>query len=370
MRVLAWTCQKGLSLVEMMIALLLGAVVSVGVIQLFGANSDTYDLMQGQSRMQESARFSLSFISRAVQEAGYKGCFSTTNDVYSTIQPPTNIPYEFNVLRGLQGYDGQNATTWLPALTDLDTAFVTGNAIDTSQVLGGTDVLTVRYASQNGAQLIADMPTSSEDVQVEIPSTGLEFALNDLVLISDCEKSTVFRITTLTQDSPAAGDATIGHDTDDVDATRNSVTKLAEVNTYDQDAVVAAIRTNTFFIAPGTGVNNVGDTPLSLWRKYGTDAPVELVEGIEDLQILYGVDSDNDGTPNQYTTANLVTDYGQVVTVRITVTANSVDDVGGTSTPTHGCIASGGEQKCINGVNYDGLVRRTFHQTVQVRNKG
>lgn len=363
--------QLGLSLVELMIALTLGAVVSVGVIQLFSANSDTYDLMQGQSRMQESARFALSFISRAVQSAGYKGCYSTTDDVYSVVAP-ANLPYEFKMIQGMQGYDGQqDGTTWLPSTmtTDLGTPFVSGNGIDTSAILGKTDILTVRSASSTYAPLAADMPTSSEDISVTTPSAGLGFGVDDLAIISDCEKSTIFRVTAIT----AGAISTIGHDTADVDATRNTVAKLAQVNTYETDAVVSAIETSTFYVAPGAGVNNVGDTPLSLWRKYGTDAPVELVEGVEDLQILYGVDSDNDGVPNQYFPANLITDFGEVKTVRITLTVNSVDDVGGTSKPTHGCIGvdTGGEQKCIEGgVDYDGLIRRTFHQTVQLRNQG
>lgn len=364
--------QFGLSLVEMMIALTLGAIVSVGVIQLFSANSETYDLMQGQSRMQESARFALSAIARAAEQAGYKGCYSTTNSVYSTVTV-ANIPYEFNILQGLQGYDGQAAGGWIPdPTTDFATPFISGNQVDLSKVVTGTDILTVRSASQDQADLVSDMPTSTEPIYVKVPSSGLGFVLNDLAIIHDCEESTVFRVTGITVDSPAAGDATIGHDTSDVDATRNTFLKLGQENTYSKDAAVSAIETSTFFIAPGTGVNNVGDTPLALWRKYGTAAPVELVEGVENLQLLYGIDSDGDGTPDVYRSANLVPgfDFTKVVSLRIAVTVNSVDDVGGTSTPSLKCISSGGQQKCISGKSYDGLVRRTFHQTVQLRNQG
>lgn len=352
-----------------MIALTLSAIVTVGVIQLFTANSETYNLMQGQSRMQESARFALDFMGRAIQQAGYKGCFSQNEDVFTTIQPETNIPYEFNLMRGLEGYDA-TAVDWNPDITTEITSFIAANAIDTSAVVSGTDVLTVRYASQNEGLLVTDLLTSTEDVEIDVPASGLEFALDDLALIHDCEKSTIFRITELLPDTPNAGEATIGHDTNDTDATRNSIEKLAEVNTYETDAAVSAIRTSTFFIAPGAGINNAGDTPLSLWRKFGTDGPVELVEGVEDLQILYGLDSDNDGAPNQYVVANLVTDYTDVVTVRIAVTVNSVDDVGATSEPTHGCDWDGGEQPCYAGELRDGLIRRTFHQTIQIRNKG
>ncbi|MBT7173720.1 MAG: prepilin-type N-terminal cleavage/methylation domain-containing protein, partial [Gammaproteobacteria bacterium] len=65
--------QKGLSLVELMISLTVGSVITAGVVQLFSANSETYGVMTGQSRMQESARFSLDFIGRDIYKAGYFG---------------------------------------------------------------------------------------------------------------------------------------------------------------------------------------------------------------------------------------------------------------------------------------------------------
>ena len=108
--------QKGLSLVELMVALTLGSVVTVGVVQLFVANSQTYKLLVGQSRMQESARFTLEFIGRAAHSAGYKGCYSTNDGVITTLDPPTNIPYEFELRVGVLGYDGA-AGTWNPSVT-------------------------------------------------------------------------------------------------------------------------------------------------------------------------------------------------------------------------------------------------------------
>jgi type IV pilus assembly protein PilW len=64
---------KGLSLVELMISLLVGSIITAGVVQLYSANSETYRLVAGQSRMQESARFALAFIERDVQKAGNMG---------------------------------------------------------------------------------------------------------------------------------------------------------------------------------------------------------------------------------------------------------------------------------------------------------
>ncbi len=365
--------QHGLSLLELMIAMVIGGLVSVGVINLFSANSETYKLMQGQSRMQESSRFALDFMSRAIQQAGYKGCFSKNEEVYFTMDDEEDIPYEFDITRGMWGYQsypasgtwskGQDGQTGALALKELETPYG-GNGILIGTILVGTDIITIRNLSSTDAPLSVDLLDDTGPILVTIPANGLEFVAGDLALIHDCEKATIFNIT-------AINVAAISHTDVDVCAACNTIPGLALVNTFETDAAVTAIVTNTFFIKPGAGVNSDGDAPFSLWRKAGTSAPVELVEGVEDLQVLYGIDDNNDEVPNIYVTANLVTDYADVITVRLSITVNSVDPVGGTSEPTHQCIWDGGRQPCYDSPDkFDGLLRRTFHQTVQLRNKG
>lgn len=375
---------NGFSLVELMIALALGTVVTTGVVQLFVANSETHKMLIGQSRMQESARFALDFIGRKVRQAGYRGCFSGNDDLWTTINDPdNNMPYEFDLRFGIEGYDGSGGGAWNPPLTDLpnqadaSSVFKTtydygeGAGINLDAIAPGTDVVTFRHLSQVDARIggykdpanvtqYGPMPSSTEPIVVGVPLGWDEFDLDHLVLVHDCEKATIFRVTTSNpwgrnaDDSPkaalAAVDLTIGHDMDDVDNTQNGNTDLSLINTFDVDAAVSAIESHTFFIAPGEGKNNADQTPLSLWRKSTLDLPIELVEGVEDLQLLYGVDTDNDGVPNQYRRASLVADWNMVITVRVKVKVNSVDSVGSSSE--------------------GGLIRRWFIQTIQLRNHG
>lgn len=370
--------QKGLSLVETMIALTLGAIVTVGIIQLFVANSETYNLLQGQSRMQESARFALNFMGRGIQMAGYKGCFSRNEEVYSVAQNPAGIPYEFDVRDGLFGHEGfaggggwstdldANGLTTLPDTVN-DDSFVAGNGIPVNDIVPGTDVLTIRRTTSTEYRLASDLLNSSDPVVVKTVDPA--FAIGDMALIHDCEKSTIFRITDLSTNA-GLGETTISHLDTGTQPFDNDRQQLAEVNTFEMDAAVSPIETSIYYIAPGAGVNNQGDSPLSLWRKSGTGPPVELVEGVENLKVLFGEDTDEDGVPNVYSLASGIADYSKVVTVRLSITVNSVDDVGADSEPSHGCIWDGGEQPCFDGELRDGLIRRTFHETVQVRNKG
>jgi len=383
--------QEGLSLVEMMIALVLSSVVAVGVVQLFVANSQTYKLLNGQSRMQESARFAQEFIGRSVRIAGYKGCYSTNDGIITTLDPPDNLPYEFDLRTAIEGFDGAGGA-WDPAIDDklpktvgCDTTCVdtnvfktvaglgANNGIDTIDIVENTDILTTRNVSINEAWVAVNMPTSREDIVVTVPSAGNELELDHIAFIGDCEKGTLFRITDVTLDTPSTGQATIEHLDDDVDDTANTFEQLAEVNTFQKDAMVSAVESHTFYIASGEGRNNLGNEVFSLWRKSGTSDPVELVEGVENLQVLYGIDTDEDSTPNTYVTAKVADpDWDEVVTVRVSVTVNSVDDVGSKSPPTHGCTTDSpaGPHTCLSGETYDGLLRRTFTQTIHLRNHG
>jgi type IV pilus assembly protein PilW len=51
--------------------------------------------------------------------------------------------------------------------------------------------------------------------------------------------------------------------------------------------------------------------------------PTRLVEGIENLQLDYGLDSDNDGAPDSYTTAPTATDWANVMAIRVNLLARN-----------------------------------------------
>lgn len=70
----ARTRAAGLSLIEMMIALVIGLVLLLGVIQVFSASRTAFQLSEGASRAQENARFALDFLARDIRMAGHFGC--------------------------------------------------------------------------------------------------------------------------------------------------------------------------------------------------------------------------------------------------------------------------------------------------------
>ena len=67
--------QSGLSLIELMIALLLGTFLTVGLVQIFSSNSQSFRVVEASARAQESGRFGADILSRALRNAGFYGCF-------------------------------------------------------------------------------------------------------------------------------------------------------------------------------------------------------------------------------------------------------------------------------------------------------
>jgi len=63
--------QKGFSLIELLIAMGLGLFMLAGIIQVTVGSRQSFDVIRAQSIIQESGRFSMSFIGRSSRAAGY-----------------------------------------------------------------------------------------------------------------------------------------------------------------------------------------------------------------------------------------------------------------------------------------------------------
>lgn len=347
----------GFSLIELMLALALGLVVVTGIVQLFVGNSQTYAVLAGQSRLQENARFAFDFISRAAQTAGYWGCAPERANVVKVVGGVANwnlIP-EYDFLQAVQGYEG--GVTPLTTLPNdpLPNVHLPGNGVPIGTITAGTDVVVFRSVRRPTQRLTQTLQPLGDPV-ITAPGGDPGFVVNDVVILSDCEQGAVFKVTGI---NVAGNEATLLHATGG-GFYDNSVTVTSPAgpvpatlsilgHSYGPEATLGAFETTIFFIAPGAGIDNQGNPPLALWQKVGNAAPVELIEGVEDMQILYGVDTtlgDATSNANRYTTFDNVPNVDQIVALRVTFTVNSVDTVSAD----------------------DGQLRRTFTKTIAIRN--
>ncbi len=353
----------GFSLIELMLALALGVIVTAGIVTLFVGNNQTYTLLNGQSRMQENARFALDFMTRSARAAGYFGCDPEPAKISKTLNGTWDQLFEVNITAPIEAFHGVNAANgvndWTPSLTTLPrvgsaVGFIAANGIDIATLRPQSDILVLRHVQIPGAR-IAAIVQSNVNPTVEVPAAGLEFAADQFVAINNCEQATVFRIANI---ATAAGISTLVRDVAPAiglglyENTPGAGLAPAgipygEANNA-QGASVGRVLTDVYYIAQGSGANNRAQTPWSLWRKTSEDAPVELIEGVERLRVRFGIDTTPNNlinAANRYVTFDQV--GGNVIrALRLVVTANSVDVV----TETGGPLA------------------RTFSQTITFRN--
>jgi type IV pilus assembly protein PilW len=84
--------QTGLTLVEILIALLLGAFLIGGILQIFSSSKQTNRMEENLSRMQENARFAMDRIARDVRQAGYRECLTAAIVPITGTNGATNAP--------------------------------------------------------------------------------------------------------------------------------------------------------------------------------------------------------------------------------------------------------------------------------------
>ena len=91
---------------------------------------------------------------------------------------------------------------------------------------------------------------------------------------------------------------------------------------------------------------------------------VELLEGLESLQIRYGEDTNGDKSPNYYIDAEDVVDWKNIVSVRLSLLMRSINN-GLLSQPQ--TIYFNGAQVAVP--KEDSYLRRAYNTTISLRNR-
>ncbi|OUS29269.1 hypothetical protein A9Q99_09155 [Gammaproteobacteria bacterium 45_16_T64] len=354
--------QKGITLVELMIALALSAFLISGMIQIFNGSKQTFLLQQGLVNIQENARFTLDILSKDLRMAGYSGCSREVKIANNLVTPV----YMGNLTVPIVGYETSGGGTYT-APTGIDWAdlptnvrsMVTGFSSDQTY----SDIITLRRTSSQGVNVSEGMTQPTEDIKL-VNLSDFEYPEADTtVYIGDCDKGSIFQVTGITVPSDTAESVTVKHAAgsgstgNETSSLFPSEGKWQGLRGFDTDAALYKLSGSSvvYFVAPSDGCSDV----LSLWRSDGDDDPQELIPGIETVEILYGVDSNKDGTPNRYSTADnidltVTENYDgsretaeDIVSVRIKLTVNSIEDLDG-----------------------EDPITREFTQTFKVRNEG
>lgn len=231
--------QRGVTLVELMISLVLGLLVTAAIYQIFLSNQQSYRMQRSLAQIQENGRFALEILARDMRHATYQGdCIDVPN-------PPGHV--------------------------------------------AGTDVLLYSQVSSMSGVVIEKVAGASvhysslDELSVEEGST---------VTITDGYVCDTFKVKTVNNNNIVANESKWNGDY----ANGGKMLKVEEKVVY--------------FI----GFNEAEAPALRRLNLTDSTEVETLVDGVEDMQIIYGVGTDK---VERYT--NSPDNWEQVVAVRISL---------------------------------------------------
>ena len=293
-------------------------------------------------RGQENLQLAFALIERAVSRAGNFGCAHPQRPLVKMLRGDWAQLPEYDVTRPIAGYNAlprgglaPNPGTTLPlsgASGDQNVHYA-GHGIDLDKLAPQTDLLVVRGLGPWSPIAAPSAGTES----LTVLGAGGKFAVGDVALVADCELAALFKITAM---QTTAGRVRLGSapgsgrfDNADAAAVQGLETidpaSASLAGAFAADAIVARVETLFFYLAPSRVLNRQGVPVTALWLKFGPAAAVELIAGIDDLQIwLLAAANDGSASPVGYFDAQHLPVNAHVVGVRVFMRSSSVYAVG------------------------------------------
>ncbi|RLT88211.1 MULTISPECIES: PilW family protein [unclassified Ketobacter] len=348
--------QAGFSIIELMIALVLGLVLMGGAIQVFISSKKSYNLNEEMAWIQENAQFSVGFLAEDLRMAGYFGCASRASST-ANVMNDDGDDWVTGFDKGLYGFDGDDPGFPTDEFPRPSTATLPNTVPE-------TDVFTIHRADIDNSFQVKDHVVNSAVINIEGEHP---FPQGTVVVVSDCHHAAIFQLTGNQSNK-------VNHNTGNSASPGNCTKKLglpvtcsqqSAAYTYKDDAFVMRAVANAYYVdIASNGVPALFQRRLNLGGV--STLTEELVQGVENMQIQYGVDtSGDDSIPDRYLDADQISNSqweDDVVTARVSLLLRSL-------TP----LASEPQPFVYMGVTHtptDNYVRRVFSVTVKLRNRG
>ncbi len=328
--------QRGFTLIELMVAMVLGLLVAAGIVTVFSSTSSSNKAQTQLARLQEEGRFAITRLTDDLRLANAQYCSSTggvatnsgSNGLYmDSLRAPKvyakdllgalsdvttqwaaspypaapTSPYYMPAFLSMRGYDcTKTACTPVDPHATVSAIPAMGTAVGDRVV--GTSILTLRYMNSargwaldgTSSAVTADAAGKLLSITVS-PAAGepplTDFAAGDLAMLADCSNAQIFAAT-----APSAGVLTVD--------SANNFNGSAPISIQPQSAprlfdVNTDLLTVTYY-AQVVDNGNGQKTGALIRRVNGTSE--EIVRGVERLNFLYGVENSDGST--QYLSAS------------------------------------------------------------------
>ena len=353
--------QKGLSIVELLISMVIGLAVIAGSVQVV-MNSKREFIDQNEIQfIQTNARYAIEVMKKDLLMAGYLGC--AVGDEIDVANTLNNDAGGFASLSGLVGYEGDGAN----ALDVYPDAYK-------DEAIAETDTVLIRYANPNEKMEVqSHNPYIAQLTMWDTPTYGSGSTM--VIAESNCRAVGIFQVS-------AVSGSTISHGMGSSGGTYNCTNVLrGDINCsmsscgenscggytnisrgYTAGSQIMPFVSHAYYVGPSSVVPGMNALKREVFNSSGipATAPEEIALGVDDFEIVYGVDSNENGNIDSYVSANSVSDWNRVVNVKLTLVLRS-------RSPVH----LEDHSNTLSGVTYtDRFLRSMVNSTIKIRNRG
>lgn len=334
--------QKGLTLIELLVSMLIASIVFGGVVAVVQTSRSNHASEQESSLMQESTRFAIELLSRDIRMAGALGCAERQSTALGNVLGQT--PAE----ESSDDEDDEDSN-------EAETRSNLGGLVDNSRAIGITgyegavqdfpvaviqseenssDAIILRYANPDPRM----MAVVESHVGQSITTQGSHnFKTGDKIAVVDkgCRQAGIFQNTSTTQGTVAHSETTGGYPgncsghlyTNDSFNCSTTASKSSS-SKFKRGSLLYPYVAHAYYIDQSNIVTGMPALKRTVMNSTGA-RPEELAQGVESLNFEYGVDDDDDGRidDDTYVTAENVEDWENVVSVKFYMILRSQNEV-------------------------------------------
>lgn len=366
----------GFTLVEIMIAIAISMILMLGVMQIFSSNKRSHVISNGLARVQENIRFAMKDISYAGRMAGYVGCGSGN---FKNHLNPSGTGYSddlYNLNSATGGWDFSNGDETNGATKPTQSYTLSANPVPAAaadlnlwdnnsnedlqakfadKVLPGTDVLVLKWAGGDLSNVeIKNMNKNSNSINT-MNAHGVP--QDTILIVSDCSGADAFMTTSNASSSSLTKGTASGHDPGNLNNSKWS-------HIYPKSADFLYFISRAYYIGEGAS----GEPALyrmTFTQGNHVQTVDEIAEGVENLQVLFGIDVNADDYADRYVTAMDVTSHDAVVSLKLALLARTPDEVKESASPNNYNLLG-----TTITTPSDRRLRYAFNTTIKLRNKG
>lgn len=321
--------QAGLSMIELMVALAIGLFMTAAIGGLYVTMRGGYRYQDDYARLQEAGRFAIGMIGSDLRMAGFSGSYEPAGFINAI--GGTEVRRDF--ANPVRGYD--NGLT-----DDLKTAIAAAGGPAATKLTSSSDALLLLGVDPLDALIVKEHDAGTKTFKVATAPSALR--AGDYLLATTYARAVAFEAAS-------------------VDSTGKQITYPVDLvgTPYPSGASLHRLFSRLYFIAPslaGTGVNSL----WSMERSGNAFSVAEVVHGVDQMQLTYGIDNNGDQSVDEFTATP--SDWSQVIAVKIAILAVTPNDN----------ISAAPQTYEFNGTSItatDRRVRKVFTELVTLRNR-